>query len=68
LEALGAREAAGIVNELVVHPRNDREILLAFLEEVSNIYSGATITAKEIGIDLMVAAATARDEMLGLNP
>jgi hypothetical protein len=56
----GALGAAGIVNEVVVHPRSDREILLAFLEEVSDIKDRWEIR-------LMVAAARARDEMLGLN-
>jgi hypothetical protein len=51
--------AAGIVNEVVDLPRSDREILLAFLEEVSNI-------ADRWEIRLMVAAAKARDEMLGI--
>jgi hypothetical protein len=52
--------AARIVNEVVVLPRSDREILLAFLEEVSEIKDRWEIR-------LMVAAARARDEMLGLN-
>ncbi len=49
------------MNEVVVHPRNDREILLAFLEKVSNIQDRWEVR-------LMVYAAEARDEMLGLNP
>ena len=41
--------------------RTDREILLDFFEEVSNIEDRWEVR-------LMVAAAKARDEMLGLNP
>jgi hypothetical protein len=54
--------AAGIVNEVVVLPRSDREILLAFLEEVSNIED----RWDRAWVSLMVAASKAREEMLGI--